>query len=315
LSNIVAYTPQSPPTSQLLPDEKEVRHTSSTTLSNAIPNVPNSANASKITGPVPAEDRKDLYGLKLLAGPKQEPEELDPRAADIIAIHGINGEAWRTWEDKNTGKLWLRDFLPKSVPGSRIYSFGYASEVAFTRGRAKLKDFARSLLEGINSVRIEKQSQNRPIVFICHSMGGLVVKQVNSIRLSDCNNTQLIRRYIQALITASLDRDEYANIRESTRGILFLSTPHRGSDSVTWPKLLSNVANVALTYTVTSGFTGKFRTDLLSSLEKESQDLVNLTIEFRNQHRGIKIISFVENNATPPFKKPVSNGINLSGQP
>lgn len=90
------------------------------------------------------------------------------------------------------------------------------------------------------------------------------MKQVHAIQPFDSSsNSWLMKWWIQALITASLDRDEYANIRESTRGILFLSTPHRGPDAVSWPKLLSNVGNVALTYSGTSGFTGKFRNDLL----------------------------------------------------
>jgi hypothetical protein len=98
------------------------------------------------------EDRKDLYGLKPLAGPTEEDAVLDPSIPDIIAVHGIDGNAWKTWEHSN-GRLWLKDFVPKHVPGARIYSFGYPAEVAFTRGRGDLKGFARSLLEGLNGVR------------------------------------------------------------------------------------------------------------------------------------------------------------------
>lgn len=109
------------------------------------------------------------------------------------------------------------------------------------------------------------------------------------------------------MITASLDRDDYGHIRDSTKGILFLSTPHRGSTAIPWPKLLSNIGNVALTYTKTSGWLGTFRTDLLKLLEKDSAELVNITVDFRNQHKGIKIVSFYEGDATPPFKVPVSD--------
>lgn len=98
------------------------------------------------------DERKDPYGLKPLAGPTDENADLDPRTPDIVAVHGIDGNAWGTWEHNNE-KLWLRDFLPKHVPGARIYSFGYRAEVAFTRGRGDLKGFARSLLEGLNGVR------------------------------------------------------------------------------------------------------------------------------------------------------------------
>ncbi len=33
----------------------------------------------------------------------------------IIAIHGLGGDAYRTWTHENE-KLWLRDFLPLQIP-------------------------------------------------------------------------------------------------------------------------------------------------------------------------------------------------------
>ena len=113
------------------------------------------ATQSTIVWTEDAEDRNDLYGLKLLAGPTEDDGELDPQKPDIIAVHGIRGGAWETWEHHN-GKLWLRDFLPKHVPGARIFSFGYRVEVAFTKGRGDLRTFARSLLEGINATRLSE---------------------------------------------------------------------------------------------------------------------------------------------------------------
>jgi hypothetical protein len=68
---------------------------------------------------------------------------------------------------------------------------------------------------------------------------------------------------------------------------------------------LSNVGNLALSYTKTSGLLGKFRNDLIELLEKNSSELSTLSIEFRNQHRNIILVSFYETNTTPPFKNPV----------
>jgi hypothetical protein len=73
-------------------------------------------------------------------------------SVDIVALHGINGDAYDTWTHRN-GKLWLRDFLAPQLPGARVFSFGYRSEVAFTLATGQLGDFARSLLEQLNYIR------------------------------------------------------------------------------------------------------------------------------------------------------------------
>ena len=64
---------------------------------------------------------------------------------DIVAIHGLGGDRKMTWTDEQTGVLWLRDYLPKDLPGARIYSFGYKSQV-FGGPEASIADFARQLL-------------------------------------------------------------------------------------------------------------------------------------------------------------------------
>lgn len=100
-------------------------------------------------------DHEDQYGLKLIAAPVQEQARLDADAPDIIAIHGIGGNAWTTWTHKN-GTFWLKELLPGHYPSARVFSFGYQATVAFTRGRGNVKTFARSLLEGLNSVRYDE---------------------------------------------------------------------------------------------------------------------------------------------------------------
>jgi protein SERAC1 len=98
-----------------------------------------------------------------------------------------------------------------------------------------------------------------------------------------------------------LDAIDYSYITESTRAIIFLGTPHRGSDSVRWPILLSNIANVA--FAAAAPLTGQFRKDLLKSLERNSEDLKTISTNFRNQISGIKIVSCIEQDSTPPFSK------------
>jgi hypothetical protein len=89
---------------------------------------------------------------------------------------------------------------------------------------------------------------------------------------------------------------------------MFLGTPHRGSSTTLFPKVLADVANVALTGT--SRFTGLFRSDLLKSLEKDSSIFKDISTEFKNQTLKMKIVSFIEQNITPPFKARVFDPLN-----
>jgi hypothetical protein len=61
------------------------------------------------------------------------------KTVDVVAVHGLQGHAYKTWEHEN-GSLWLRDFLPADVPSARIFTFGYESTVAFSNSVAKLED-------------------------------------------------------------------------------------------------------------------------------------------------------------------------------
>lgn len=116
------------------------------------------------------------YGLKELVG---QPREKD-NAVDIITIHGLNGHREKTWTDKTTNVNWLCDetCLPKDIPNARVLSFGYNSASYFSRYDSDVRDFASELLAAVRASRKSYAEKHRPIVFICHSLGGLVFKQV-----------------------------------------------------------------------------------------------------------------------------------------
>jgi hypothetical protein len=94
----------------------------------------------------------------------------------IVAVHGLDGHWERTWSDSN-GKHWLRDFLPEQFPSANIMAFGYNSKVFFSPSVTGIEDVALDLLNRLIGER-DKQSQNRPVIFIAHSLGGIIVKKV-----------------------------------------------------------------------------------------------------------------------------------------
>lgn len=71
----------------------------------------------------------------------------------IVAVHGLGGHAMDTWTHPSTGKLWLRDFLPVTIPDARILTFGYASKVVGSKSVIGIMENANSLLTQLSLFR------------------------------------------------------------------------------------------------------------------------------------------------------------------
>ncbi|RYP53694.1 hypothetical protein DL768_001377 [Monosporascus sp. mg162] len=100
-----------------------------------------------------------------------------PAAIDLIAVHGLGGHRTRTWQHNDSKAYWLRDFLPSDLPNVRIMTYGYNSAVAFSKSIAGIEEFARDLLERLETARQAYDTVSRPVIFVCHSICGLVVKK------------------------------------------------------------------------------------------------------------------------------------------
>ncbi|GAB1311956.1 hypothetical protein MFIFM68171_02166 [Madurella fahalii] len=121
---------------------------------------------------------------------------------DIVAIHGLGGHPLKTWKDGE--RLWLRDFSTVSVRGD-------SEATKHIRPRNKVAD-------------------QRNIIFICHSLRGVVFKQ--AFNLAHIPGPESYR---------------YRAIAESILGVIFLGTPHRskGSLEANWSTLLSRIATLS----------------------------------------------------------------------
>lgn len=98
---------------------------------------------------------------------------------DLVAIHGLNGHYDETWTDKNTTENWLREFLPGQVPQLRIMSWGYNSQVLGSTSMGNITTFAQGLLTDLKACRATQELAKRPLIFVCHSLGGVVFKRVS----------------------------------------------------------------------------------------------------------------------------------------
>ncbi|SLM39233.1 WD40/YVTN repeat-like-containing domain, partial [Lasallia pustulata] len=196
--------------------------------------------------------------LKVLVSPE------DPDV-DIIAVHGLNptntefhAEATWTVEDK----LWLRDFLPSQLPSARVLLFGYNANVAFETSIAGVREQAINLLNRIASKR--EEAEEKPIVFVAHSLGGIVVKR--------------------ALVEAKLD-DSYKSIREATYGIAFFGTPHQGGNFIKLGDIAASIIR---------GVLRNPSSTFMEALKKDSLFSDALVEDFRHQLEDYHVLSFFE---------------------
>jgi pimeloyl-ACP methyl ester carboxylesterase len=207
------------------------------------------------------EEIRGAHGLNLLYSP---PEPI----VDFIFVHGLGGGSRKTWsKTQDSMSFWPKEWLPRDreFKHVRIHSFGYNSDWG-ERGQSALHihDFGKSLLGAISDNAHLRGNKDSPIVFIGHSMGGLVVKKVCTLAQQD---------------------PAFQNIRRRIKAIYFLGTPHRGSGLA---QTLGNIIRA-------SGYGSKA---FVADLHKQSGFLQSINDGFRHCVEGIQLFSFYETRPT-----------------
>ncbi|KAL4917357.1 hypothetical protein BDW62DRAFT_85983 [Aspergillus aurantiobrunneus] len=193
--------------------------------------------------------------------------------ADIVFVHGLGGTSRWTWSKNHDPELfWPLTFLPlePDLCLARILSFGYNAKFQ-KKGNTStaVLDFAKTLLFDLKYA-IDQQSANLnigavPLLFVVHSMGGLIVKEA----------------YMQGQ-----NDPDYEHIVKSISAILFLATPHRGSN-------LADILNRVLEASWLSN--SKL---YISELSTDHFTLQKLNEQFRHIAPRLDIVSFYETQPT-----------------
>jgi len=192
---------------------------------------------------------------------------------DIVFVHGLNPKgvethARDTWTDDG-GVFWPDTLLRQDLPSARVLIFAYNSSVLSNASSAHVASHARTLCDRLMNRRREDQEVHRPLLFVAHSLGGLLVKQ--------------------ALVEARID-PEYRCLKSSTCGLVFFATPHRGGEA-------AGVAKVAAD--ICSAFTREPRNKLLESLKSKSLITELSSDLFRHQLNDFEVLSLIERRKTP----------------
>ncbi|XP_017887632.1 protein SERAC1-like isoform X3 [Ceratina calcarata] len=176
---------------------------------------------------------------------------------DVVFLHGLLGGVFITWRQRDQDEpdvgivgdsnssddacmqkiyydkryktlCWPRDWLPEDIPSLRVIGVNYDTNLSMWTPSCPIEG-ARVTMYERSKEYVKKLLTagvgQRPTIWVCHSMGGLLVKKmlVNEWKNGDKND-----------------------ICKNTRGIVFYSTPHKGShvaalkqatQMVVWPSI------------------------------------------------------------------------------
>ncbi|GAM34007.1 hypothetical protein TCE0_014f01316, partial [Talaromyces pinophilus] len=187
------------------------------------------------------------------------PDGKEPVVADIIAIAGLDGHAYGSWQGRgNLGRMWLRDFLSKDLPRRRTMIYGYNSKLS-SHGVDTILDYGRELMEEIKKIRNTKELQQRPLFFIAHSFGGII--------LAHC--------LVRAIQTMDEDHPAITSLHRATYSMIFFGIPHKGLVVEDIQQMLTGDRNHP-------------REKLLQQISSRSDLLVHQLADFKNLIRDRK---------------------------
>lgn len=180
-------------------------------------------------------------------------------------------------EDRNADVFWPRDLLGQheACTTARIMTYGYDTNIvslADTCNFTTMSDHGETLLNRIAAKRVDHM--HRPLMFITHSLGGLVVKSVGAPDTM-CKRQLTSVEALNASKTKSTQtrRDLHAVV-DSTFAIIFFGTPHRGSDFADFGLRVAKAVSV-LTMR-------PYNDKIVKSLASNTEILTNLRKDFVN---------------------------------
>jgi len=186
------------------------------------------------------------------------------RKADIVFVHGVGGSSHATWQRGKEGRedyfLWPEE-LGKDLTDCGVWSVGYPA--GFT-GLGKQGMIIEKRAGNVSDKLVNAGLGGRPIVFITHSMGGLIVKHL-------------------IVDSQMLPGDDRKRIVGWIRGIVFCGTPHRGS----------GFADAAHVFGILGGGSQAHVDEMCANAEK--LDLLQDKFIEWHRHHPVPIVSYAEN--------------------
>jgi len=135
----------------------------------------------------------DVHFIGLTPLNDVEPER---HIADCIAISGLAGHPLGSWQPRGQDKafLWIRDEVPRYVRGTRAIIYGYDTRLMGSNSFQSVPHLSVSLISHIRA-NGGALDDAKPLVFLAHSLGGIVLKDA-LCRLANSPDNSLERKIL-----------------------------------------------------------------------------------------------------------------------
>ncbi|KAF8538735.1 Alpha/Beta hydrolase protein, partial [Trichophaea hybrida] len=195
----------------------------------------------------------------------------DSDCCSVVAVTGLAGHPFGSWRSRLTNRMWLQDFLRKEIPNIRILTYGYNSQLVGPNSTEfRMLDHRRHFVQELRNSR--SSIAKRPIIFLGHSLGGILVLQT----LLQCKN-QILNR----------------DLFDLTSAIFFFGTPHNGLHTAELEAMVNDMASKP----------ESTASILLQQLRQGSEFLESQADELVDIWPGRRIVSFYELLETPTVRR------------
>ena len=201
---------------------------------------------------------KKTWSLKTFSNAsKRKPDDRDPSSGTSDETETESRSQKKRCKkdgDLRQDVFWPRDLLPSAFPQARIATWGYDVQIegiSTATSQASLFHHSENLLSDLVMLRKSAAAKLKPLIFIAHSLGGIVVKD--------------------ALSLSGNERTVFNAILPATIGVMFLGTPHHGSRAASLGKMVFEVSKL---------FFKKPNLQVLRGLETNSETLERISRSF-----------------------------------
>lgn len=106
----------------------------------------------------------------------------DKKHQSSIRATMMRNNTWHTVSNRRPPPFWPRDLLSLACPEARIMTWGYDTlhngDMPIT-AQPNIFTHVNELLPELTSLRRGAGIQERPLIFIAHSLGGMIIKEVS----------------------------------------------------------------------------------------------------------------------------------------